>query len=127
MLGMLLCLSGCGLITNGTTQKVLINTSNGKSVVATINGQKVQVPAELKISRKKGASIQVFNADNPRYEDSFFSIAGQNEMSVGVWLDILGIFLYILPGLISVGVDFATGGAYQYSNTTWIIPVREKT
>ncbi|WP_304209248.1 hypothetical protein [Helicobacter canis] len=117
--------SGCGVITNGTKQKVLLTTSNGKSVMATIDGQKVKIPAEVSISRK-GANIQVLHIDNPNYEDSFLSIGGQGDVSVGFWLDIVGIFLFILPGLTSVGVDAATGGMYQYSNTTWTIPLQEK-
>lgn len=63
-------LTGCATISNQTTQSVSITTSNGKSVVATINRQKMSLPAEVEISRVDGAVVQVLAQDNKCYEST---------------------------------------------------------
>lgn len=61
-------ITGCATISNQTTQSVALTASNGKSVVATINGEKVSLPTEVEISRVDGAVVQVLTQDNKCYE-----------------------------------------------------------
>ncbi|MDE5592245.1 MAG: hypothetical protein K2I63_04765 [Helicobacter sp.] len=69
---------GCATISNQPKQKVSITTSNGESVIADINGNKVNLPIhDMKISRATGATIRVLKADNPCYEDTQLRIEGK--------------------------------------------------
>lgn len=119
-------INGCAVISNGTSQKVSLTTSNGKSLLADIDGRKVMLPAEIKISRNKGATIKVLNADNPDYEDVQLIINGNDEISSLFWLDFVGGFFSLLPGATSTAVDYATGGMYKYANPNFVVFVREK-
>ncbi len=58
-------LSGCGI----TSRVVSISAANGEKLIATIEGKKVQLPAE-NIQITKGEIIYIYNADNPGYKDS---------------------------------------------------------
>lgn len=42
------------------------------------------------------------------------------------WFNVVGIFFFILPGLVASTVDLATGAAYKYNNENLIVPVYEK-
>lgn len=111
--------SGCATITKGTKQKVSITTSTGKSVVATIGSKKVNIPAQVNISRKKGATIRVLAEDNPGYEDTQLVITGKNKVTGVFWLNILW------GGTFGSTTDAITGGMWAYTNPNFTVPVSE--
>ena len=113
--------SGCALISNpGTKQKVAISTSNSKPVVADIDGKKVNIPAEVKISRKHGATIRVLEMDNPNYEDTLLIIKGKHNVSGWFWGNILSM------GTFGSTTDGASGSMWKYANPNFTITVSEK-
>ena len=112
--------TGCALTSNGTKQKVALSTSNGKPVVADIKGKKVNIPGEVKISRRSGATIKVLAADNPGYEDTEFIIKGKNKLSGWFWGNI------IWGGTFGSTTDGAAGSMWKYANPNFTIPVSEK-
>lgn len=111
---------GCATISNQTKQRVAITTSNGQVVVATINGTKVNLPGEVKISRAKGAVVEVRGQDNSCYESTQLVIAGKNKMSGWFWGNILW------GGTTGSTTDAITGGMWSYSNPNFIVPVEKK-
>ncbi|MGX3045343.1 hypothetical protein [Helicobacter sp. T3_23-1056] len=112
--------SGCALTSNGTKQSVTITTSNGKPVLAEVDGQKINIPAEIKISRKHGATIRVLEMDNPNYEDTLLIIKGKHNVSGWFWGNILSM------GTFGSTTDGASGSMWTYGNPTFIVPVSEK-
>ena len=56
--------SGCAI-----SREVSIVAANNDNVMATINGQKVQLPVQ-NITIKEQEIIYIYNADNPKYMDS---------------------------------------------------------
>ena len=52
-----------------TTRQVSISAANGERLIATIDGKKVQLPAE-NITISNYEIIYIYNADNPGYKDS---------------------------------------------------------
>ena len=56
--------SGCAI-----SREVSIVAANNDNVIATINGQKVQLPVQ-NITIKEQEIIYIYNADNPKYMDS---------------------------------------------------------
>lgn len=121
VLGVLVGLfSGCATITNNPSQKVAFTTSNGQSVVAEVNGKKVNIPAEVKISRSKGAVVRVLAEDNPGYETTQFVITGKNKLSGIFWLNILS------GGTTGSTTDALTGSMWTYSNPNFVVPVSKK-
>ena len=122
-----LCFTACATIMNGPSQKVSLATANGDTVIATIGGKKVQLPAEnVRIKRKE--VIYIYNADNPKYMDSAVhshALNGPNNITVtlGGLLSALAILLAFFPGLISSYIDDSTGAAFQYKDTNLTVPV----
>ncbi|MCH5313218.1 MAG: hypothetical protein J1E28_02300 [Helicobacter sp.] len=116
--------AGCGTISNRPSQKVAITTSNGKPVIATIQGKfidsKVELPAQVKISRAKGATISVRSEDNPCYEDTKLVIAGKEKVSGWFWGNI------IWGGFTGSTTDAVTGGMWRYANPNFTVPVEQK-
>lgn len=112
--------TGCALTSNGTKQSVTITTSNGKPVVAEVDGQKINIPAEIKLSRKHGATIRVLEVDNPNYEDTLLIIKGKHNVSGWFWGNILSM------GTFGSTTDGASGSMWTYGNPTFIVPVSEK-
>lgn len=112
-------LAGARLSLKGPSQKVSITTSTGKGVVATIGNKKVNIPAQVKISRKKGATIRVLAADNPGYEDTQLVITGKNKVTGVFWLNILW------GGTFGSTTDAITGGMWAYTNPNFTVPVSE--
>ena len=124
-----LCFTACATIMNGHSQKVSLAVANGDTVIATIGGKKVQLPAEnVRIKRKE--VIYIYNADNPKYMDSAVhshALNGPDNMtpSLGEWLNMLAILSLaaILSGVISSSIDNSTGAAFQYKDTNLTVPV----
>lgn len=112
--------TGCATISNGPKQEISLTTSTGKSVVADIGGSKVNIPGKVKISRAKGAVVQVRAEDNPGYETTQLVISGKNKTSGWFWLNI------IWGGTFGSTTDAATGGMYEYANPNFTIPVSQK-
>lgn len=122
----LLLITGCGTITNGTKQKVSIETSSGDSVLATIDGKKVTLPIkDMEVSRKKGAYIQVLKEDNPCFENTNYYIKRDGGISGGYWLNLIGLVAGGI-GVSSVTTDLVSGGAWQYDNPNFVVPVTKK-
>ena len=111
---------GWGNLKNNPSQKVALTTSNGQSVVAEVNGKKVNIPAEVKISRSKGAVVRVLAEDNPGYETTQFVITGKNKLSGIFWLNMLS------GGTTGSTTDALTGSMWTYSNTNFVVPVSKK-
>lgn len=112
--------SGCATISNQTKQKVNIKTSDGSALIAHIDGQKVELPADVNISRNKGATIQILTIDNPCYETTQLNIAGQDTISKWFWGNI------IIGGLFGSTTDYISGGMWTYSNPYYIVYPRKK-
>ncbi len=122
-----LCFTACATMFNGPSQKVSLAATNGDTVIATIRGKKVQLPAELKI-KSKGELIYIYNADNPKYMDSAVhshALNGPNNITVtpGGALSALAVLLAFFPGLIMLHIDDSTGAAVQYKDTNLTVPV----
>ena len=116
--------SGCATITDGPKQKVMLKTSNNEQVVVTINNEKVTIPTVYNLPRKT-TEIHVYAEDNPGYQTSSLSSTSSGGMDINpkYWLNMLGVFAFLLPGLTSAIVDTSTGSAYKYANDQIIIPV----
>lgn len=123
--------TGCATITSGPKEQVSLVASNGDKVVVTISGQKVRLPATLQLKRK-GEMIHLYSADNPNYQDSSINsqAIGRNEIMLPenplMFLNILGVFAFILPGFTSMIVDQTSGSAFKYSNKQLVLPVYPK-
>ena len=113
-------LTGCATISNQTKQSVALTTSNGKSVLATIDGEKVTLPAEVEISRADGAVVQVLAQDNKCYENTQLVIKGKNKVSGWFWGNIL------TGGTTGSTTDAISGGMWSYANPNFIVPVDRK-
>lgn len=113
-------LTGCATISNQTTQSVSITTGNGKSVVATINRQKMSLPTEVEISRVDGAVVQVLAQDNKCYESTQLVIKGKDKISGWFWANIL------TGGTTGSTTDAVSGGMWEYANQNFIVPVDRK-
>lgn len=117
-------ITGCATISNQTTQSVALTASNGKSVVATINGEKVSLPTEVEISRVDGAVVQVLTQDNKCYESTQLVIKGKNRISGWFWGNILTTGWGV--GFTGSTVDAVSGGMWEYANPNFIVPVERK-
>lgn len=123
-----ICFTACATMINGTRQNVSLATANGDSVIATIDGKKVQLPAENVKIKRKGELIYIYNADNPKYMDSsVYSTAlnGPNNMTGNVvsLLYLVGLFVFLFPGIIAMSIDGYTGAGWQYKDTNLTVPV----
>ncbi|WP_104721446.1 hypothetical protein [Helicobacter mesocricetorum] len=113
-------LGGCATISNQPKQKISITTSNGESVVADINGNKVDLPVyDMKISRSTGATIRILKADNPCYEDTQLRIEGKDSLSGWFWGNIL------TGGTTGSVTDAVTGSMWTYTNPNFVVPVKK--
>lgn len=111
--------TGCATISNGPKQQVSLTTSDGKAVVADINGKKVNIPGKVKISRK-GATVKVLAEDNPGYDSTQLVITGKNKISGWFWVNILW------GGTFGSTTDGISGGMYKYTNPNFTVPVSQK-
>ena len=123
-----LCFTACALMTNGTRQRVSLAAANGDSVIATIGGKKVQLPAENVSLSRRGEVIHIYNADNPKYMDSSvnsYALNGPQNMGItpGTYFDLFGILLFFLPGLIASYIDKGTGAQLKYIDSNLTVPV----
>lgn len=112
-------LGGCATISNQTKQKVSVTTKNGENAIADIGGMKVNIPGNIRISRK-GTIIKILNEDNPCYEDSKLIIAGEDEISGWFWGNIL------TGGMLGSLTDYMVGSMWVYSNPNFIVPIKPK-
>lgn len=118
--------AGCATISNQPSQKVAITTSDGKPAIATINSgmlineEKVNLPAQVKISRAKGATIEIRAEDNPCYETTRLVVASEHKTSGWFWGNI------ILGGIIGSTTDAATGSMWVYTNPNFNVLVEHK-
>ena len=115
--------SGCAI-----SREVSIVAANNDNVIATINGQKVQLPVQNITIKRKGEIIYIYNADNPKYMDSAINSTALNgpnniDSTPAVVLSMLSFLGFLFPGMISMGVDGITGAGWQYKNPNLIVPV----
>lgn len=113
---------GCATISNQTTQSVALTTSNGQSVTATIDGEKVTLPAEVEISRVDGAVVQVLAQDNKCYESTQLIIKGKNKVSGWFWVNAVWTWVSFSGST----TDAVSGGMWEYTNPNFIVPVEKK-
>lgn len=88
ILGLTLALAfftGCATISNQMSQRVAIGTNTGDAVTADINGQKVMLPASVKISRSNDTIVKILPVDNPGYEATQLVIVGKQNLSMWFW------------------------------------------
>lgn len=114
---------GCAI-----SREVSIVAANNDNVIATIDGQKVQLPAQNISIKRKGEIIYIYNADNPKYMDSAINSTALNgpnniDRTPAVVLSMLSFLGFLFPGMISMGVDGITGAGWQYKNPNLIVPV----
>ena len=122
ILGLTLVLAfftGCATISNQMSQRVAIGTNTGDAVTADINGQKVMLPASVKISRSNDTVVKILPVDNPGYEATQLVIVGKQEVSLWFWGNILW------GGTSGSLTDWLTGGMWQYSNPNFVVPVKK--
>lgn len=118
--------TGCAWLTNGPYTKVNISAANGDNIIATIDGKKHTLPANVEV--KPGDLIYIYNKDNPRYHDSTINL-GQVEGAATLktrpttFLNILGVLAGVFPGLTSIMVDMSTKSQWYYANPKLVIPV----
>lgn len=111
--------SGCATISNQMSQRVAIGTNTGDAVTADINGQKVMLPASVKISRSNDTVVKILPVDNPGYEATQLVIVGKQNLSMWFWGNI------ITGGTLGSTTDYLTGGMWQYSNPNFVVPVKK--
>lgn len=114
--------SGCAI-----SREVSIVAANNDNVIATIDGQKVQLLVQ-NITIKEQEIIYIYNADNPKYMDSAINSTALNgpnniDSTPAVLLSMLSFLGFLFPGMISMGVDGITGAGWQYKNPNLIVPV----
>lgn len=122
ILGLTLALAlftGCATISNQPSQRVAISTNTGESATADINGEKVMLPASVKISRSNDTLVRILPVDNPGYEATQIVITGKQELSMWFWGNI------IFGGLLGSTTDAVTGSMWQYSNPNFVVPVKK--
>ena len=122
ILGLTLALAfftGCATISNQMSQRVAIGTNTGDAVTADINGQKVMLPASVKISRSNDTVVKILPVDNPGYEATQLVIVGKQEVSLWFWGNILW------GGTSGSLTDCLTGAMRQYSNPNFVVPVQK--
>lgn len=126
LLGVFL-MSGCATIvdlTKGNSQNIYFTTPTGKNVVAVFDGQKVTIPAVVKVDKSKDITISVYTNDNPKYQNysALLSSLTSKEYSPAWWANISGSILSTSGSL----TDNFTGSTYQYSQPVIILPLNEK-
>lgn len=123
-------LSGCATIVDytkhqGAKQRIYFTTPTGEQVKATIDNQKVVIPASLIVSKDGDAvNITVFSAENPGFENyvgKLSNLVGK-ETSPGWWSNVIGSWFSTTGST----TDNATGSSYQYSSPTVTIPLNKK-
>lgn len=97
--------SGCATIAHGTSTMVSINT-RPSGAEAIIGGTTVITPATVILKNNRAYDI-IFKKDG--YEDAYFSL--QKEMSGWIWGNV------VLGGIIGMGIDMMSGGAYKIKPT----------
>lgn len=111
---------GCGTTTNGTKQKIAINTNTGQKVIARVDGKKITIPAkDIKISRTEGADIYVLHEDNPCFKDTHYFIVGKNRVSGVFWLNIIS------GGFFGSTTDAISGGMWEFHDPNFIVPINQ--
>ena len=99
---MLICLSGCASVVNGTNQKVPVSSNPSGAKVWADDVGPFETPTILKLKRKRD-HLLVFKKDG--YEEEQRLV--MNEVS---WAVLGNIVIGGLPGL---GIDAITGGLYK--------------
>jgi hypothetical protein len=100
-------LSSCATIINRTKQTVFLQTEP-PGATAIIDGvQRVETPASIKLKRGKDHHI-TFEKSGYRNAD----VMVEKEISGWIWGNL------ILGGLIGLGIDFISGGAYKLEPET---------
>jgi len=102
LLAVLLILSGCASIINGTTQEVSISTTPQGATVKTTDNAACITPCKLELARKQD---HILNINKKGYEETNLTL--QHVISGAVAGNI------ILGGLIGWGIDAASGAQYR--------------
>jgi len=99
----MLSLSGCATILKGDTQKVNIATSNGDKIQATVNGNVVQVPGVVEVTRHKAELMVTTSAANCTP-----STVVNNEIEPVFFVNILS------GGVLGSTTDYASESMWRY-------------
>ena len=107
LISAILLLSGCGSIVRGTSEDVAINASPTGTKIHTSNGYQCETSCVLKIPRKDAFTI---TASKSGYQTETVNVT--TEVSGGGAAGMAGNIL--LGGVIGIGVDAATGAAFDH-------------
>ncbi len=100
-------ISSCATIINRTRQTIFLET-DPPGATATIDGvQQLQTPASVKLKRGKDHRV-TFEKSGYQKADAMV----EKEISGWIWGNL------ILGGLIGLGIDFISGGAYKLDPET---------
>lgn len=102
-------LSACGLVINGTTQNIAINSSPAGATVK-VNQMKVgQTPMNYTFNKDQ---INLVTIEKDGYSPAFVTV----NRKISPWI-VANVCIppWILGGLIGAGADLITGGAYNLS------------
>lgn len=84
-----------------------------------MNGKKITIPAkDIKISRNRGAEIQVLHEDNPCFEDTYYTAKSSN-VSGAFWLNFFGL------SFLGSTTDAVSGGMWEFHDPNFIMPINQ--
>jgi hypothetical protein len=103
LIAIMACLTGCGLIAHGTSQRILCTTTPAGALVKMADGAACKTPCSVTLSRKKDGILTI---EREGYETTILPVHSVlSKSSAGEIL---------LPGgLVCWGIDVASGGAYR--------------
>ena len=103
LIAIMACLTGCGLIAHGTSQKILCTTTPAGALVKMADGAACKTPCSVTLSRKKDGILTI---EREGYETTTLPVHSVLTKSSAANV--------LLPaGLVCWGIDVASGGAYQ--------------
>lgn len=108
-------LSSCATIFNGTRQKISLTSSpNGAQVYVNNQSTNKVTPCQVTVDRKVDASPYnmknqyVFSYKYPGYEDT--DVVSSARTSPTIWFNLLW------GGILGIGIDYISGGAYEFDD-----------
>lgn len=114
--------TSCATIFSGGRKNIRFE-SNPPGATVQINGIDVgKTPCVVPVKRK--LSDQVVDMKLKGYQTRTFTL--EKGMSGTMWLDAVGLVLLVIPGLVAIGVDLATGSAVDYDHSHYNMELEAK-
>jgi hypothetical protein len=117
-----LCLQSCATIFSGRYKQIKFD-SEPQGATVSINGVDMgKTPCNVSV--KKKLSTQNVEIRLAGYKSREFDL--EKSASNMVWLDAAGLICFIIPGLVFICVDLATGAIVDFDRPTYNIELEKK-